>query len=58
MLNSSNELTPDPAWGMAANCGQNVGSFGGRMPMTFGPGMMWSDAPKIRDWICAGAPGP
>jgi hypothetical protein len=55
-------LTGSAAWGMAtASCGQDqpTQTYGVRMPKT-GTDMML-DAPRldaIRNWICAGAPGP
>jgi hypothetical protein len=60
--NSSGELTAKPEWGTAASgCGQMSGSgFGIRMPYS-GTNMLLTPASKleaIRDWICAGAPGP
>jgi len=58
-VNSSNDVVAMPSWGTPGNCEQQtVGSFGLRMPFGFGNGMTWSDANKVRDWICAGAPGP
>ena len=58
---SSGELTPNPAWGTPVlTCAQDSGSmFGLRMPRTqtdMKLGMEKLSA--IRDWICAGAPGP
>ena len=59
--NGSGELVPKPEWGTAASgCGQDTGmGFGVRMPRT-GSDMKLSDEKlaAIRDWICAGAPGP
>ena len=56
---SSMELVPDPTWGMAGNCGQQTpGSFGFHMPWGLPASSMWPDLNKVRDWICAGAPGP
>jgi hypothetical protein len=58
-VDSQGNLTADPNWGMGGNCGQaNPGTFGVRMPWGIPSGMTWGDATKIRDWICAGAPGP
>jgi hypothetical protein len=58
-LDSAGNLMADPAWGTPGNCGQMpAGNFGLRMPWGLPATSMWPDAPKIRDWICAGAPGP
>jgi hypothetical protein len=57
---ASGVMTGDAAWGAGVNCGQSGGQmYGLRMP--------WSntDTPledarlaAVRNWICAGAPGP
>jgi len=58
-VNSTNEVTGMASWGTPGNCEQpTVGTYGIRMPFGFGSGMTWSDVNKVRDWICAGAPGP
>ncbi len=58
MLDAS--LTGDPAWGMNLTCNQNAGQpYGIRMPNS-GTAMLWEEArlAAVRNWICAGAPGP
>ena len=58
-LDSSSNLMANPAWGTPGNCQQMpTTSYGVRMPFSFGATMTWNDVPKIKDWICAGAPGP
>jgi hypothetical protein len=58
-VDSQGTLMADPSWGMPGNCGQTtVGTFGERMPRGIPSGMTWNDVNKVRDWICAGAPGP
>lgn len=53
------QLVGDPAWGTPGNCGQEVGSYGGRMPLAGSPDVPGEERlGPIRDWICAGAPGP
>ena len=52
-------LTPDTTWGEPGNCGQDVGSYGGRMPLAGSPDVPGEERlGPIRNWICAGAPGP
>ncbi len=52
-------LTPDATWGEPGNCGQDVGSYGGRMPLAGSPDVPGEERlGPIRNWICAGAPGP
>ena len=54
-------LIPLPAWGTTmASCGQTTGVFGVRMPYGL-DSMSYLETPRlaaIRNWICAGAPGP
>jgi hypothetical protein len=58
---STGAVTANPAWGTAAtSCSQDPGqAFGARMPRS-GTDMQLSmeKLTAIRDWICAGAPGP
>jgi hypothetical protein len=55
---TSGLITTKPEWGMPGSCGQMGVNFGVRMP--YGSPDLW--APEklatIRNWICAGAPGP
>jgi hypothetical protein len=54
---SNDALIVQSAWGTPGACGQASG-FGDRMPMG---GVDTLDEPrlsKVRNWICAGAPGP
>jgi hypothetical protein len=58
---ASGDITAQPAWGMGgASCGQDSGQpFGVRMPKGAGTDVIQaSKLNPIRDWICAGAPGP
>ena len=58
-LDASSNLMANTMWGTPGNCGQiTVGSFGQRMPQGLSGTMTWQDLQKIKDWICAGAPGP
>lgn len=57
-VDGSANLIAQPEWGDSASCGQSDG-FGVRMPQ--GGGVDGVGAEKIaimREWICAGAPGP
>lgn len=58
-IDASGNLTANPEWGMAGNCGQSSGAgYGVRMPL--GQTELLS-APKlnaIKSWICSGAKGP
>jgi len=57
---TSGVVTGDAAWGAGVNCGQTGGQmFGLRMPWT-NTDMPLEEArlAAIRNWICAGAPGP
>ena len=57
---SDGQLTPKPEWGTAVpSCGQEMG-FGLRMPRSQSADLLTppSKLEAIRDWICAGAPGP
>jgi hypothetical protein len=60
---SSGNLVANPAWGPVGmtGCGQMPPSgYGLRMPWGFSGTTYLSDAnmAKVRNWICAGAPGP
>jgi hypothetical protein len=59
---SSGNLVSNPAWGaVGSGCGQTPPSgYGLRMPWGFSGTTYLSDAnmAKVRNWICAGAPGP
>jgi hypothetical protein len=58
---SSGNLVSNTAWGTIGNCGQTPpGGYGLRMPWGFSGMTYLSDAnmAKVRNWICAGAPGP
>jgi hypothetical protein len=57
---SSGVITPNAAWGTAMNCGQTGGQmFGLRMPWSNTEMKLEDDRLQvIRNWICAGAPGP
>ncbi|MGD8859899.1 MAG: hypothetical protein PVI30_07795 [Myxococcales bacterium] len=57
-IDATGELMADPAWGTPGNCGQPVGSHGLRMP--YGSTSLTSEGNlgPVRNWICAGAPGP
>jgi hypothetical protein len=60
-IDASAGLVADPTWGMGgAACGQDSGQpFGVRMPKAGGPeGLSEMRLSAVRDWICAGAPGP
>jgi hypothetical protein len=56
---SDGQLTPKPEWGEPVlSCGQESG-FGLRMPRTNTSMLLTqSKLEAVRDWICAGAPGP
>ncbi|HET8932937.1 MAG TPA: hypothetical protein VFN67_05840 [Polyangiales bacterium] len=57
-VDGSAALVPDPAWGMPGQCGQ-MGDFGMRMPISGGPdGVGEAKLAVMKEWICAGAPGP
>jgi hypothetical protein len=53
------QLVPKPEWGTAVlTCGQES-AFGLRMPRSFSADLLTqSKLEAVRDWICAGAPGP
>ncbi|HKP56741.1 MAG TPA: hypothetical protein VJV78_08475, partial [Polyangiales bacterium] len=58
---SDGAMTADPAWGAAAaSCGQAPGQdFGVRMPYSgTDTQLSMEKVMAVRDWICAGAPGP
>jgi len=56
-VDASQNVVAMPAWGTPGNCGQStVGTFGLRMP--FGQTLAMAQRDPVRDWICAGAPGP
>jgi hypothetical protein len=58
---ASGNLVSNPAWGTPGSCGQTPPSgYGLRMPWGFAGTMYLGEAnmAKIRNWICAGAPGP
>ena len=58
---SSGGVTANPAWGTAADgCSQDPGqAFGARMPRSgTDTQLSMEKLTAIRDWICAGAPGP
>jgi hypothetical protein len=59
-LSGSGDVMGNAAvFGTPGNCDQaSTGTYGIRMPFGFGATMTWGDANKVRDWICAGAPGP
>jgi hypothetical protein len=56
---SDGQLTPKPEWGdPVLSCGQESG-FGLRMPRSNSSMLLTqSKLEAVRDWICAGAPGP
>lgn len=56
---SDGQLTPKPEWGTAVlTCAQESG-FGLRMPRSQSADLLTaSKLEAVRDWICAGAPGP
>ena len=57
-VDGSASLIADPAWGTPGSCGQ-MGDFGMRMPISGGAdGVGEAKLAVIREWICAGAPGP
>jgi hypothetical protein len=58
---SSGVVTPKPEWGSAAtSCGQGADqAFGVRMPFSgTDTQLSMEKLTAVRDWICAGAPGP
>jgi hypothetical protein len=57
---SSGEIVAQPAWGMGgASCGQDSGQpFGVRMPKSSTDILTSTRLNPLKDWICAGAPGP
>jgi hypothetical protein len=57
---ASGVMVTKPEWGTPVNCGQMAGqAFGARMPMSGTDTQLGADKlAAIRDWICAGAPGP
>ena len=59
-LSSAGDVMGNAAtFGMPGTCDQaSFGTYGIRMPFGYGATMTYPDANKIRDWICAGAPGP
>jgi hypothetical protein len=60
-VDGSGALIADPSWEMSGNCGQMPGQpYGGRMPWGFFADDYLSEAnmAKVRNWLCAGAPGP
>jgi hypothetical protein len=57
---SDGQLVPKPEWGTpVTTCGQEMG-FGLRMPRSQSADLLTpqSKLEAVRDWICAGAPGP
>lgn len=56
----SGVITGDPAWGTAVNCGQMGNQpYGLRMPWSNTDALVDDERlAKVRNWICAGAPGP
>jgi hypothetical protein len=58
-VDGSGDLLPKPEWGAGmTGCSQMSGSavFGARMP--YGGMLSMEKLSAVRDWICAGAPGP
>lgn len=56
---STAELEPDSAWGEAGSCDQRGSDYGTRMPqMGSAETLDQAKLAAVRDWICAGAPGP
>lgn len=58
---ASGALTSNTAWGTSGSCGQTPSQpYGLRMPWGFAGTTYLSEAnmAKVRNWICAGAPGP
>lgn len=58
---SDGAMTPKPEWGTAASgCSQSSGQmFGARMPFSGTDTQLGMEKlGAVRDWICAGAPGP
>jgi hypothetical protein len=60
-LNASGTLVPEAAWGAPAGCDSlEPNSFGYRMPWIMSQDMYGPPTTlnAVRNWICAGAPGP
>jgi hypothetical protein len=59
-IDTAANLNAEAAWGAGnAPCGQDPGSpFGVRMPKASGDSLSETRLGPVRDWICAGAPGP
>jgi len=58
-IDTSGNLTANPAWGMSGNCGQSGGTgYGVRMPLGQTDLLAAPKLNAIKSWICAGAKGP
>lgn len=58
-VDGSGSLITQPEWGAPGQCGQQGGDFGMRMPISGGPdGVGEAKLAVMKEWICAGAPGP